>query len=69
MEEEGFSRTISSADETYHLPTAEYRIEIDLTLKQVLDMARKAANRTGKKFGVITVLYSESMWWGLDEVK
>ena len=50
MEAEGFERTITSDDEiTYHLPTAEYYREADLTRQEVLTAAKRAAAKTLRK--------------------
>lgn len=54
MENQGFSRTITSDDgTTYDLPTAEYDYEGDVTCDQVLEKAKAAADKTGKKYGAI----------------
>jgi hypothetical protein len=69
MEDEGFSRTITSDDDVeYHLPTAEYYIETDLTIKDVLSSAKTAANKTGKKYGIFTGEQLRSRWHNLKQV-
>jgi hypothetical protein len=69
MEAEGFERTITSDDGvTYHLPTAEYYREADLTRQEVLDSAKRAAAKTQRKFGAIVVESNGITWNGLDKV-
>lgn len=69
MEDEGFSRTItSSKDIRYHLPTAEYRREGNLTTADVLESADRAATITGCKFGVIVTEINNSTWRGLRKI-
>ena len=69
MEAEGFERTITSDDGvTYHLPTAEYYREADLTRQEVLDSAKHAAAKTQRKFGAIVVESKGITWSGLDKV-
>ncbi|HDR8930285.1 hypothetical protein [Burkholderia vietnamiensis] len=56
MEGYGFSRTIPGINgERYTLPTATYYGESDtMTGREVLELARQAANATGKANSVIT---------------
>jgi len=69
METEGFERTITSADGiTYHLPTAEYYRDADLTRQEVLTAAKRAAAKTQRKFGAIAVESNGITWSGLDKV-
>jgi len=69
MEAEGFERTITSDDEiTYHLPTAEYYREADLTRQEVLTAAKRAAAKTQRKFGAIVGESNGVTWSGLDKV-
>lgn len=68
MEAEGFERTITSDDGvTYHLPTAEYYRTVELTRQQVLEAAKRAAAKTGKRFGAIVTESRGSTWNGLDK--
>jgi hypothetical protein len=54
MEGRGFSRRIASADgKAYQLPWAEYNGSGNLTSSQVRDIARDAANSTGKSNAVL----------------
>jgi hypothetical protein len=70
MEAEGFVRTITSEDGIkYHLPDAEYHRDANLTRGQVCDSAKRAASKTGKKFGVIVTQADEPIiWYNLLEV-
>jgi transcriptional regulator of NAD metabolism len=66
MEEEGFSRLITSNDGTvYHLPTAEYNRDASLTRQQVLDSAKKAAAKTKKEYGILVTESEGRKWIGL----
>lgn len=70
MEARGFSRTITSDKGiTYHLPEAEYSIDGDLTIDEVLDRAKAAATATRKKFGILVTEATRQKWTGLDKVK
>ena len=72
MAKDGFSRTIQLQDETtiYQLPTAEYNKSAELTTAQVLELAKTAATRTGKKFSVlITKADGRREWYNLTPVK
>jgi hypothetical protein len=73
MAKEGFWRTISLQGEniTYQLPTAEYNYSSDtLSSAQVLELAKKAATRTGKKFSVlVTKADGRREWYNLTVVK
>jgi hypothetical protein len=69
MEDEGFSRTISSdANVEYHLPTAEYLITGNYTRSQVLQKAKSAAGKTNKIYGIIVTESHGQTWSGLDKV-
>ena len=66
MEEEGFSRLITSNDGTvYHLPTAEYNRDAALTRQQVLDSAKKAAVKTKKEHAILVTESEGRKWIGL----
>ena len=61
MENQGFSRTITSDEGIiYQLPEAEYNIEGDFEIEQIL-----AAAKTGKEFGVLVSLATKRKWYGL----
>jgi len=69
MEGEGFSRQISSADDVlYHLPTAEYYREGDLSKQDVLDEAKSAVARTKRKAGILVTRARGFKWSGLKKV-
>jgi hypothetical protein len=66
MENSGFSRFITSDDgKVYHLPTAEYDRQANLTIAQVLNQAKTAANSTGKSNAVLVTEAVGRMWNGL----
>lgn len=66
MERQGFGRTIASGDGShYHLPTAEYYGEFNLTLQQVLDRAKTAAASVWTKFSAVSSETVSSSWSGL----
>ena len=70
MKNVGFSRFIQADDGTwYHLPTAEYHIQRNCTIEDVHDIARLAANRTGKDSSVLVSEYNGLMWSGLTIAK
>jgi hypothetical protein len=67
---EGFGRTIRGDDGvTYELPSAEYVMTGDFTIKQVLEKAKRAAAKTGKKFAVLVSETLRWMWFGLKVVQ
>lgn len=69
MKIEGFSQVIKGSDGiTYHLPTAEYDKSGNFTLQQVLESAKRAADKTGKKYAVLVTESNGSTWHGLDKV-
>lgn len=66
MEHVGFSRLITGDDgQTYHLPWAEYGGSGNLTSVQVRDIARTAANTTGKSNAVFVTEANTRAWVGL----
>ena len=66
MEQRGFSRLIQSDDgRTYHLPWAEYSGSGSLSSAQVRDIAKAAADSTGKKNGVLVTESNSRAWAGL----
>jgi hypothetical protein len=66
MEQKGFSRQITSDDgKTYHMPWAEYNGSGNLTSTQVRDIAREAANSTGKQNAVFVTEAASRAWIGL----
>jgi hypothetical protein len=69
MERRGFSRQITADDgKTYHLPTAEYNRDGNLTREQVLESGKVAAAETGKTFAVLVTESNGRTWIGLEEV-
>jgi hypothetical protein len=70
MEEKGFSRLIKADDgKTYHLPWAEYDGAGNLTNSQVRDIARTAANITGKRNAILVTESKGRSWVGLEETR
>ncbi|SJZ78357.1 hypothetical protein [Sediminibacterium ginsengisoli] len=72
MEKEGFWRTIQLSGETtvYHLPTAEYNYSGKVETSAVLELAKKAATKTGKTFSVlVTKADGRRYWYNLPVVK
>jgi len=66
MKQKGFSRQIISDDgKTYHMSWAEYNGSGNLTSGQVLDIARQAANSTGKENAVFVTEAASRAWIGL----
>lgn len=66
MEQKGFSRLITSdKGNTYHMPWAEYNGSANLTSSEVRDIARSAANTTGKKNAVFVTEAQSRAWVGL----
>ena len=66
MEQTGFSRLITGDNgQTYHLPWAEYYGTGNLTCTQVRDIARTAANTTGKSNAVLATEAVGWAWIGL----
>jgi hypothetical protein len=67
MERVGFSRTITGSDGTeYSLPTAEYNTD-GTDADAVLDLAKRAADSTGKRFAVLVTESQRRRWSGLDK--
>jgi len=69
MEKEGFTRTVSSESGSYKLPTAEYNYSHStLDTNEVRDLAKRAANRTGKEFSIlVTKANGVRSWYNLDK--
>lgn len=66
MEQTGFSRLITGDNgQTYHLPWAEYTGSGILTSAQVRDIARVAADTTGKSNAVLVTEAVSRAWIGL----
>jgi hypothetical protein len=66
MEQTGFSRLITGDNgQTYHLPWAEYYGTGALTCSRVRDIARIAANTTGKSNAVLVTEAVSWAWIGL----
>jgi len=70
MEVKGFCRLIKADDgKTYLLPWAEYNGAGNLTNSQVRDIARTAANSTGKRNAVLVTESNGRTWVGLEEAR
>jgi hypothetical protein len=70
MEQRSFSRQITSDNGvTYHLPLAEYNREGNLTIGQVIESAKLAANTTGRQYAVLVTQSEGRLWYGLAEKK
>ena len=66
MERKGFSRFITGDNgQTYHMPWAEYNGSGNLTSVQVRDIARIAADTTGKTSAVLVTESTTRAWIGL----
>jgi hypothetical protein len=69
MGRQGFSRLIRSDDgKTYQLPWAEYNGSGNLSSSQVRDIARAAADSTGKSNAVLVSESQSRSWIGLEQV-
>jgi len=61
MRLKGFSNSIQATDgKIYELPTAEYYMISNSTLEQVYNLAVEAANTIGKKYWIITTLFTSA---------
>src|SRR5690242_15576085 len=70
MEIKGFSRTITNAQGVeYHLPTAEYVISTNLTLRDVATLASEAASGTGLDHSVLVTKSSGRFFLNLTPVE
>ncbi len=68
MERKGFSRLITAYDgRKYHLPLAEYDASGNVTSTRVLEIAREAADSTGKQNAVLVTEASNRVWSGLEQ--
>jgi len=68
MRAAGFTTTIPAADGVqYQLPPAQYFADTNDSWEQVLNVAKTAASRTGRAYGVI-VTEGNSYWSGLTPV-
>ncbi len=66
MEARGFSRLITSDQgQTYHLPWAEYSANGNLTAAEVRDIAKVAADITGKRNAILVTQSVARAWAGL----
>jgi hypothetical protein len=62
----GFLRSITADNgQTYHMPWAEYNGSGNLSSVQVRDIARTAANTTGKNNAVLVTEAQSRAWIGL----
>jgi hypothetical protein len=67
MEQRGFSRRITSDDgRTYQMPWAEYNGSGNFTSVQIRDIAKAAADSTGKQSAVFVTEAVSRAWVGLN---
>lgn len=70
MEGKGFSRLIKADNgKIYRLPWAEYDGAGNLTNSQVRDIARTAADSTGKRNAILVTESNGRSWVGLEEAR
>jgi len=71
MKIKGFSQNIiSQSGKEYHLPRATYFGESTThTKSQILELAKQAVSRTGKRAEILVVEHSSSVWSDLAPVK
>lgn len=70
MEQRGFTRQIISDEgSTYEMPWAEYNGAGNLTSPQVRDIAKAAADSTGKQSAVLVTEAVSRAWIGLAPVR
>jgi hypothetical protein len=70
MAQEGFTNRIrSDAGTIYELPPAEYNLIANCTRADVLEKAKRAAQKTMKSFAAVVSEYASCTWHGLAEVK
>jgi hypothetical protein len=66
MEGEGFSRFITDEKGIrYHMPWAEYNRDAGIASNDVLQSAKRAANRTGRKYAVLVTESAGRTWENL----
>ena len=66
MTSEGYKITIRGSDgRTYELPPAEYHLDGAFTRDQALEKAKRAAQRTLRRFSVVTTETNGVSWLGL----
>lgn len=69
MAAKGFTRQIVSGDgKTYQLPLAEYNGSGTIDCESVRDIARNAANSTGKANAVLVSEAPSRAWVGLQQI-
>jgi hypothetical protein len=67
MARQGFSRQITSdGGRCYLMPWAEYNGRGNSTSMQILNIAKVAANVTGKKYAVLVTEVKSRAWIGLE---
>ena len=71
MEEEGFSRLIEGGSGAiYQMPWAEYNLSSgSMDRSDVLSAAKRAADSTGRTYGVLVTESAGRTWQGLDKVR
>lgn len=69
MDHEGFTDIIESDDGVkYKMPDGEYNISGNFTRKDIIEKAKKAANKTKVKYSIFITESSGMRWYGLDKV-
>jgi hypothetical protein len=66
MLEEGFVATIKGGSgQLYRLPTGEFYRDEEVTMAEVLQFAKNAAERTGRRFSILVSETPNSTWFHL----
>lgn len=67
MGDEGFTDIIKSDDgKTYKMPDGEYNIGGNFTRSDIMEKAKRAANKTKVKYAIFITESSGRKWHGLD---
>jgi hypothetical protein len=67
MEQRNFHRAIrSDGGQWFHLPTVEYDSHGDIAIGDVLELAKAAANETGKVAAIIVTEAVRRQWFNLN---
>jgi hypothetical protein len=70
MAAEGYTTTIRGSDgKTYQLPPAEYHLDGAYSRDQALEKAKRAAQRTPRKFAIVVSETVGASWVGLSVVQ
>ena len=69
MRNEGFSKEISASNgRVFALPKGEYNFEGDVSIKDVLNIVKKVAEKSGRRFEVLVTQSNFRIWYGLGEL-